>query len=471
MPYVRRRGNQLAIVHGEREPGTGKVQQRILFTLYSKAEALEALGRRGEGGAERFRDLLEHQHPGLRFAWKAIRKAIAANLDVLPAEYEYRSQRLRTHFRADLIAFTRSLILADPQDLMPAAELISEHRLELEYLLELIGWRLKLREQEESRWNVDNPFYWRFALQGRDVPPDTEERAAGFYQRGEYDRAEAIFRLLVECFDGYAEGHNYLGLIALERERLGEAIDHFKQTIELGRKRFPARMAKKSYWVSLATRPYMRGLRNLALTLNQASRFDEALAICDQLETECGDADTATWQRAVIFLNTGRWQQASAAAQRAFDGGDSSLLLAFARFELGDREPALEAFLHAALNNPRAARMLVRERTTPAEGFEEASDHNTGVALLRGLHAYLAHQSAAARKFFRGVLRDPRVVALLDESIAVVRRRNQQHPTGGREAFDRMTLMRSRPFAHAEAVELRDLLGMPARGRPQLSLH
>ena len=42
MAYVRRRGNQLAIVQGEREPGTGKVQQRILFTLYSKAEVLEA---------------------------------------------------------------------------------------------------------------------------------------------------------------------------------------------------------------------------------------------------------------------------------------------------------------------------------------------------------------------------------------------------------------------------------------------
>jgi hypothetical protein len=35
MAYVRRRGNQLAIVQGEREPGTGKVQQRILFTLYN----------------------------------------------------------------------------------------------------------------------------------------------------------------------------------------------------------------------------------------------------------------------------------------------------------------------------------------------------------------------------------------------------------------------------------------------------
>ena len=45
---------------------------------------------------------------------------------------------------------------------------------------DLIHWRLKLREQKQSQWNEDNPFYWRFALQGRDVPPDTEERLAEF---------------------------------------------------------------------------------------------------------------------------------------------------------------------------------------------------------------------------------------------------------------------------------------------------
>jgi hypothetical protein len=52
MAYVRRRGNQLAIVQGQREPGTGKVQQHVLFALYSKAEALEAVGRGSKGGAE-----------------------------------------------------------------------------------------------------------------------------------------------------------------------------------------------------------------------------------------------------------------------------------------------------------------------------------------------------------------------------------------------------------------------------------
>jgi hypothetical protein len=90
------------------------------------------------------------------------------------------------------------------------------------------------------------------------VPPDTEEHAASFYER----------------------------------------------TIELGRKPFPARISKKRYWSDLSRRPYMRGLRNLALALNESERFAEALAICDRLEDECGDGPAAASHRAVIFLNT-----------------------------------------------------------------------------------------------------------------------------------------------------------------------
>ena len=106
-----------------------------------------------------------------------------------------------------------------------------------------IHWRLKLRDQKESEWNAHNPFYWRFTLQGRQVPPDTEEQAAAFYERGEYEKAEAIFRLLVDCFDGYAEGYNYLGLIALEQRKFDEALALFQKTSELGRKLFPARVS------------------------------------------------------------------------------------------------------------------------------------------------------------------------------------------------------------------------------------
>jgi tetratricopeptide (TPR) repeat protein len=462
MAYVRRRGNQLAIVQGEREPGTGKVQQRILFTLYSKGEVLEAVGRGTKGGAERFRHLLEREHPDVKFNWKAIRRALEKDLDALPTSYAYRPERLRGRFRADLCAFARQLMLADPQDLMSAAHLIQEHRHELEYLADLIHWRLKLRDQKESEWNADNPFYWRFALQGRGVPPDTEEHAAGFYERGEYERAEAVFRLLVDCFDGYAEGYNYLGLIALEKRNLDEALMHFQKTIELGRKFLPARVRKTRYWRDHATRPYMRGLRNSVLTLNEAGRFDEALALCDRLDDECGDEITTAWHRAVLYLNTRKWQQAAEAARRLTGlYPEANLIAAFALYELGRIDQVLSSFLHGALNYPRAARMLLGERQSGPKSGGEARDHNTGVSMRRALHAYLNGQSRASKRFFRALIRDPRVVGLLAEVVAVVRRRTAQHPTGEREAFDRMTLMHSPAFAQHQARGLRDHIVAP----------
>jgi tetratricopeptide (TPR) repeat protein len=415
MAYVRRRGNQLALVHGEREPGTGKVQQRILFTIYSKAEALEILGRGEKGSGWHFQGLFRHQFPDVKCNWKEIERGIEENLDALPDLYEYRSERLRGRFREDLCAFARQLMLADPQDLMSSAHLIQEHRHELEYLADLIQWRLKLREQKESQWNTDNPFYWRFALQGREVPWDTEEHAAGFYERGEYEKAEPIFRLLVDCFDGYAEGYNYLGLIAFDQRKLDEAIGHFQKTIELGRKLFPARLAKKHYWTDHSTRPYMRGLRNLALTLTEAGRFDETLTICDRLENECGDDFSAASCRAAVYLNTSKWQQAADAAHQS--GGDldpsAGFIESFALFELGRLEDVLPAFLRAALHHPRAARMLVGERRAAApKSREEAQDHNAGVSLLRSLHAYLKDQSRTSKRFFRTLVRDHRMIKL-----------------------------------------------------------
>jgi len=460
MAYVRRRGNQLAIVRGEREPGTGNVQQRILFTIYSKAEALEILGRSENQGRWNFESLFRHQFPDVKVNWTAIRRGIEGNLDGLPDLHEYRSERLRGRFREQLSAFTKQLILADPQDLVSSSHLIKEHRHELEYLADLIAWRLKLRDQKQNEWNEDNPFYWRFALQGRGVPPDTEEHTAGFYERGEYDKAEAVFGLLVDCFDGYAEGYNYLGLIAYEQRKLDVAAARFEKTVEVGRKLFPARLSKKRYWSDHATRPYMRGLRNLALALNESARYDEALAVCERLENECGDDFSAASHRAAIYLNTRKWEQAAAFAKQSGGGLNPAggFVEAFALFELGRFEELLPAFLRAALNCPGAAHMLVGERTPAPKNRDEAEDHNTGVSERRTLHAYLANQTRASRKFFRALVRDSRVARLLDESTAVARRWAQEHHKGDRTAFDRMTLIRSPQFAAAEARKLLDLL-------------
>src|SRR6266568_789581 len=415
MPFVRRRGSQLVLAHGEREPGTGKVQQRILFTLYSRPEALEAIGRGTSEGRHQFRALVEDASPKLRFDWKGIERAIIDNLDALPETYEYRTTRLLSRFQSDLSAFAKQLIVADPNSLLSAAQIIDVHRAELGFLVELIHRRLRTPTPKPAKYNEDNPWFWRTAFRGNDVPPDIEELAADHYTRQEYDKAEVIFRLLVNAFDDYAEGYNYLGLIAYQRSCLPDAIAHFRTTIELGRNLLPKRVTRSNWWNDHSTRPYMRGLQNLALALNESGGFDEGLKVCDRLETECSDAIAANAHRAPIFLNTGRYAEAVRAAlfNRQIAPSES-IVAALAQYETGEHRDAIASFLHGAINNPRATKIVLGRRTTHPENFIEGRDHNAGVQTVRALGPYL-RSGPGSLAYFNRLLKAPRVTALVEE--------------------------------------------------------
>ncbi|MCU7905938.1 MAG: tetratricopeptide repeat protein [Candidatus Thiodiazotropha sp. (ex Epidulcina cf. delphinae)] len=455
MAYIRRKGNQLALVHGERDAETGKVEQRVLFTLYSKAEALEAIGR-GSGGKEgghRFRSLLEREYPGIRFNWDKVRQGIEENLEHLPDLYQYRQSRCPGQFREDLIGFARQLILTDPYHLESSAKAIADNRHELEYLCELIRWRLDHCDQKKSEWNADNPFYWRFALRGREVPPDIEAEAAGYFENKEYEKAKAIFRMLIDAFDDYAEGYNYLGLIALEKGEIDEAIINFGKTTEVGRKLFPKCLAKKHYWVDLATRPYIRGLRNLLLSLNRAGKYIEALEICEKLDRECGDADTAQWYRAAIYLNTGCWESALENAEGVIDRmmPDAAFIAGLALSEAGETKRAVPLFLHGILHHPRAARILAGIGTGEPIHFDQVNDHNAGKELLENLQGYLSDQSLATKRFYERLLMHPIVCSIIEEMDVVISQSHERDYGGWRNASDRMNEMRSADFIRAQA--------------------
>ncbi|MDD5307418.1 MAG: hypothetical protein PHU25_08865 [Deltaproteobacteria bacterium] len=464
---MRKRGNQVVIVRGEREPGTGNVRQDILFTIFTKAEAKEAIGKGSPHGAELLRSLLEDQYPDVRFDWPKIRRAIASNMDVLPEIHRYRDERLLSRFHGDLYAFARTVVMADPEVSRPAAQLFLDRADEIRFLIELLQDRLKRDDAREAGRKTDDPFFWRTALGGKEVPSYVEEVAAGYFVRRELDRAEAAFKLLTGCFEDYAEGHNYLGLVALDRGKLDEAIACFEKTVEVGRRLFPKRIAKSRYGANPSTRPYIRGLINLVHALNDAGRSDDALAVCERLEKECGARDGTAWHRAVAYLNAGKWVPAAQAARSAVGVSHASIVVALALYETGDRREALAAFLHGALAHPRAVRMLYSQRRDPPRNNEEVSDHNIGVNLQRSISKYRMQQSPESKRFFRRILRDPRVTVLLDEVVDVGRRRIQQHASGEREAFDRLMEMKTSEFAREQAAKLADLAGGKAGKRRQ----
>src|SRR5688572_23275734 len=113
MPYVRQHGGQVVLVHGLRN-AEGKVEQRVLFSLHSKPEALEAIGK----GSRLFQKLIEAQYPDLGFEWSKLKRAIQAKLHVLPDKYEYGAERVRANFRKSLARFAAQLAHADPQSLL-----------------------------------------------------------------------------------------------------------------------------------------------------------------------------------------------------------------------------------------------------------------------------------------------------------------------------------------------------------------
>jgi tetratricopeptide (TPR) repeat protein len=456
MAYVRRRGNQVLIVHGHRDPESGKVVQRTLFALYSREEAKRLLGP----GKREFRALLREQFPQLTLNWKRIEREIESLIGVLPEVYETRGgEAFAGEFKEALAAFARQLILASPEDRPEGAEALRVHRQQLAFLRQVIDSALSSIDRKPERPEErGRDFHWRFAMYGNEVPPGVEETATALYEKGRLDEAEAAFRLLVDAFDHYAEGHNFLGCIAYNRGNLPQAIEHYRKAATLGRNLFPKRLARSRYWSDYSTRPYMRGLQNLAMSLVAARRYDEALVVCDRLERECDDGTTADSHRAAIHLNTGLWEAAAETSERlrGLDASES-FVSAFARAELEQWREALESFLHAALNHPGTARMLFGTRKMKPRTSDDVRDHNIGVSLLRSHSGYLGERrSPRSRSFFRSLVRDPRVAKLINE-IETVRKRWFEERPADRALYDRMHEMQTLDFARQQARELSDL--------------
>lgn len=386
MAYVRQKANQLLIVHGDRRSETGKVEQRVLFTLYSKAEALEAIGKTSARRDGQFQQLLEGQYPDIRFDWVKINEQIYERMGNLPDLWDYGTNRLRKGFRRSVVDFVRHLLIADPQNLTSSRLLIQETRHELEYARELIDFRLRTMNNPPGEFDADTTFYWHYMSQGRYFPADEEECIEEMWHKGETEKAETLFRLMVECFDEYAEGHNYLGKIALEREDLEAAITHFSDAMEVGEKRFPKRLPKRDYWRDYRTRSYIRAVCNLIVTLNRLGEFDEAMDFTRVLEDRCGDRRTAVHYRAKILLNVGAYTDALSCAEEFHEGNSQeSFIASLAAFELGRTEIAIAHFLYAALRYPQASRMIAGYKGRKPRTREEYGDHVLGLELVSNL--------------------------------------------------------------------------------------
>jgi len=453
MAYVRKKGNQIALVQGERSPNTNVVSQTTLFTFFSKAEAYRAIGKSKKDESHYFQNLMEDEHPTVNFDWQKINKAISDKLGVLPDLAEYQEQRLAANFKSSLHAFTRELVQTDPQSLVPSSKLLLAHKDQLEFLRDVIDMKLDAIDIAENDFNGDNEFYWRQTLRGWGINPEVEEVASDFYRAGDYESAISAFTLLTDSFPNYAEGHNYLGLIHMNLGNLEESLTHFRKTVELGRKMFPKRLRKDLFWTEHKTRPYMRGLNNLITALNRSSLYEEALTFCDTLANECGDENSASSHRTSIFLNLQRWTEAEECAIRTMEFSPmDAVLAAFAQFEQGKFSEAKTNFLHAAFNNPLAIQILVHGKASNPKGAIEIEDYNAGIDTSNAIRPYLLDQTSKSKSFFYSILKHPAIKALVKEvSTCAAGHSKIKNPDERHKNFDRWHEIKNKKFAENAA--------------------
>jgi len=141
------------------------------------------------------------------------------------------------------------------------------------------------------------------------------------------------------------------------------------------------------------------------------------------------------------------------------DDAAQSIVASIAYFELGQLKDALETFIHAAANLPLATKMLFgkRNKTLPTS-FMHIEDHNVGVALGRSLIGYWSQQSPLSKRFFKKLIGDPRIAAIISEVESLDHKIDQESHLGERRAFDRRHQIQSFDFAKAQAEKLSDTI-------------
>lgn len=107
-----------------------------------------------------------------------------------------------------------------------------------------------------------------------------------FYDEGNLDEAERIFRTVLAEMPDHLDAIHHLALVLSGRGLLAEARDLWEQTSRIGHKAFPQDFQlgrDRLEWGWLENRPFLRCLHGLALAKYDNREIEEALKLFQEL--------------------------------------------------------------------------------------------------------------------------------------------------------------------------------------------
>lgn len=341
MAFARLQGKKILILASQRK--NGRVVQKKIYTFDTLAEAAQTVG--SDIKWKLFCDTLEMQFAAT-FNRSKLRQNISAKLNGLDVE------------GTDPVNASALRIISFLKNLKPPLSPKQRHSLELvkdnlKIISKLIDKKLNLCEGD--------------SMLAIDRNQDTEaclDQGLTHYQKGEWDKAKALFLQGLKIDPNHVDLLVHAGLIDLIHDNYSLALTYFNKAAEIG-KQFTDRMiasdpeeyTKTELYRYLEFRPFFRALTNKALALMKLKKFQDAidiLKLCQTYQDLWGTYNLI----GVCYLNLGDLKNADK-WYREFLWSDAFYIKALIKSLKAEYEDALTYLLTGIIKNPYIAQMLI----------------------------------------------------------------------------------------------------------------
>jgi tetratricopeptide (TPR) repeat protein len=131
------------------------------------------------------------------------------------------------------------------------------------------------------------PKAWKFECSSEEYRlMDKFDSGVDFWEDGNEEGAEKIFRALIHAWPLHIDAHHHLALLLFGRGELMAALDIWGKAADIGLRSLPAEFIigeDKLEWICLENRPFLRAYCGLGFALFEAGRIESAHLIYNHL--------------------------------------------------------------------------------------------------------------------------------------------------------------------------------------------
>jgi tetratricopeptide (TPR) repeat protein len=211
------------------------------------------------------------------------------------------------------------------------------------------------------------PHEWRFVYSDiYDNLMDEFDSGCEFYEQGNLDEAERVFKAVLAQMPDYLDAIHHLALVLSERNLLDQARDLWDQSVRIGRKAFPQDFKlgrERLEWGWLENRPFLRCLHGLALARYDEGEVEEALRLFQELlSLNPNDNQGVRAMAEEVLFKLGRLEDALEITEQYREDVMPETLYgrALALFKLGRRREASVALKQAIRYLPLVRKELLK---------------------------------------------------------------------------------------------------------------